>query len=105
MQWVRMGEGNVGIREYAKKYRDLCPGRAFSLEVIVTQPRLFAIADPNFWEPYRKTPAWEFARFLALADRGQPHPSPPPVSKEAGVEREREDLEASIRFAHAELGV
>jgi len=105
VQWVRMGEGNVGIREYAKKYQELCPGRAFSLEVIVTRPRMFAYGDPKFWEAYRKTPAWEFARFLALADKGQPHASPPPVSTEAGIEREREDLEASIRFAYDELGI
>ena len=106
VQWVRMGEGNIGIREYAKRYQQLCPGRAFSLEVIVTQPRYFAYGDPNFWEAYRNTPAWEFARFLALADKGEPHaPIPPPASKEAGVEREREDLEASVGFAHAELGI
>jgi sugar phosphate isomerase/epimerase len=105
VQWVRMGEGNIGIRDYAKKYRELCPGRAFSLEVIVTNARMFAIDEPGFWEPYRKTPAWEFARFLTLADKGQPHASVQPVSKEAAVEREREDLEASIRFAHEELGI
>jgi sugar phosphate isomerase/epimerase len=106
VQWVRMGEGNIGIREYAKKYRELCPGRAFSLEVIVTGPRLFAVDDPKFWDGYRQTPAWEFARFLALADKGQPHqPPPPPASKEAGINREREDLEAGIRFAHDELGI
>ncbi len=106
VEWVRMGEGNVGIREYTRRFQELCPGRPFSLEVIVTQPRYFAYGDPNFWEPYRKTPAWEFARFLALADKGAPHaPIAPPASKEAGVEREREDLEASIRFAHDELGI
>jgi sugar phosphate isomerase/epimerase len=106
VEWVRMGEGNVGIREYTRRFQELCPGRPFSLEVIVTQPRYFAYGDPNFWEPYRKTPAWEFARFLSLADKGAPHaPIAPPASKEAGVEREREDLEASIRFAHDELGI
>jgi sugar phosphate isomerase/epimerase len=106
VEWVRMGEGNVGIREYTRRFQELCPGRPFSLEVIVTQPRYFAYGDPNFWEPYRKTPAWEFARFLALADKGAPHASiTQPASKEAGVEREREDLEASIRFAHEELGI
>ena len=106
VQWVRMGEGNIGIREYARKYRELCPGRAFSLEVIVTQPRTFAYGDPKFWDAYRNTPAWEFARFLALADKGQPRPPrPAPASKEAGVTREREDLEASIRFVHDELGI
>jgi hypothetical protein len=67
---------------------------------------MFTIEDPKFWEAYRKTPAWEFARFLTLADKGQPHTAvAPPASKEAGIEREREDLEASIRFAHEELGI
>lgn len=106
VQWVRMGEGNIGIREYAKRYRELCPGRAFSLETIVTQPRYFAYGEPGFWDGYRKTPAWEFARFLALADNGLPHPViPPPASKQEGVEREREDLEAGVRFTHGELGI
>jgi sugar phosphate isomerase/epimerase len=106
VQWVRMGEGNIGIREYARRFQELCPGRPFSLEVIVTQPRYYAYGEPGFWDPYRKTPAWEFARFLALADKGTPHTAvPPPATKEAGVEREREDLEASIRFAHEELGI
>jgi sugar phosphate isomerase/epimerase len=106
VEWVRMGEGSVGIREYTRRFQELCPGRPFSLEVIVTQPRYFAYGDPDFWEPYRKTPAWEFARFLALADKGVRHaPIAPPASMEAGVEREREDLESSIRFAHEELGV
>jgi len=27
--WVRMGEGNVGIRQYVKKYAALCPGGRF----------------------------------------------------------------------------
>jgi sugar phosphate isomerase/epimerase len=106
VQWVRMGEGNVGIKEYTRRFQELCPGRPFSLEVIVTQPRYFAYGDKDFWEPYRKTPAWEFARFLALADKGAPHaPIPQTASKEAGAEREREDLEGSIRFAHGELGI
>jgi hypothetical protein len=101
-----MGEGNIGIREYAKKYRELCPGRAFSLEVIVSSPRIFAIEEPKFWDTYRKTPAWEFARFLTLADKGQPHADiPPAASKEAGIEREREDLEASIEYTRKLLGL
>src|SRR5258708_13696799 len=103
-----MGEGNIGIRDYSRKFRDLCPGRAFSLEVIVTGPRMFDVDDPTFWDGYRHTPAWEFARFLALADKGKPHespPPPPPASKEAGVARGREAPEATIRFPHDELGI
>jgi len=97
VRWVRMGEGNVAIDEYVKKFARLCPGRTLSLEIIVTPPRIFAVLDPKFWEPYRKMPAWEFSRFLALAERGKPLEEPP-VPKEQAVEKERLDLEVSIRY-------
>lgn len=97
--WVRMGEGNVGIDDYVRKYVELCPGRALSLEVIVVgQPRIYPYHDPKFWEAYRKTPAWEFARFESLVAKGKPHPNPPPVAKGQAAEREREDFEASMRY-------
>lgn len=98
VRWVRMGEGNVNIQEYCRKYTELCPGRALSLEVIVTGPRIFPFLDPKFWEGYRTTPAWQFSRYLALADRGKPLPADPPVPKEKVAEREREDLEISFRY-------
>jgi sugar phosphate isomerase/epimerase len=103
--WTRMGEGNVGIREYTKKFQQLCPGKPFSLEIIVTQPRYYAYREAKFWDAYRRTPAWEFARFLKIAESGKPYRGLPPAPKEQAAQREREDLEASIRFAHEELGV
>jgi sugar phosphate isomerase/epimerase len=95
VRWVRMGEGNVGIDEWVKKYLELCPGKALSLEIIVTGPRLFRIFDAGFWEGYRNVPAWEFARFLAIAERGKSLPFTPAPKQQAAA-REREDLEASI---------
>jgi len=103
--WVRMGEGNVGIEEYVRKYQALCPGRALSLEVIVTPPRIFAFEDAKFWEAYRSTPAWEFERFLAIAEKGTPRPKAEPVPKELAAQREREDLEASLRYTHKLLNI
>jgi sugar phosphate isomerase/epimerase len=104
VSWVRMGEGNVGIDEYVRKYIRLCSGRALSLEVIVVpQPRIFAYHDAKFWDPYRKTPAWEFARFLKLVDGGKPHPNPAPVEKGKAAEREREDFEVSMRYTQGLL--
>ena len=103
VQWVRMGDGNVGIADYIHKFAERCPGKALSLEVIVTGPRPFNYLDPKFWEAYRKTPAWEFARFLALAEKGTPRPPAPPVPREAAAAREREDLEASIRWTRQAL--
>ena len=67
---------------------------------MVGQPRIYAYHDPKFWEPYRKTPAWEFARFLALVDRGTPAVPPPAIS---AMTREREDVEASLRWTKALL--
>jgi sugar phosphate isomerase/epimerase len=95
--WTRMGEGNVNIDDYVHKYARLCPGRALSMECIVTGARIFAYKDPKFWDAYRTTPAWEFERFVAIAERGQPR-TIPPVPKELAQQKEREDLEASIAY-------
>lgn len=97
VRWVRMGEGNVGIDSYVRKYAELCPGRALSMECIVTGPRIFAYRDAKFWDAYRHTPAWEFERFIAIAEEGKPLPYDPP-SKENAAQREREDLEASLTY-------
>jgi hypothetical protein len=74
-----------------------------SLEVIVNGPRSYNFLAPQFWDAFRKTPAWEFARFLALAEKGKPREAPPRVSREAAVARQLEDVEASIRWTKAFL--
>ena len=103
VEWVRMGEGNIGMEDYIREYAAKCSGRALSLEVIVMGPRAFNYRDPKFWDAYRQTPAWEFARFLALADKGTPREAPPRLSGPAAAARELEDVEASIRWTRAFL--
>ena len=71
-----MGEGNVGIDDYCRKYAELCPGRALSLESIVMGPRIFAYRDPKFWDAYRDIPAWNFERFAEIAEAGKPYAIP-----------------------------
>jgi hypothetical protein len=93
-----MGEGNIAIEEYVRKYAEKCPGRALSLEIIVTGPRMYNYRDPKFWDAYRATPAWEFSRFLALAEKGTPKEAPSRMQGEAAQAREREDLEKSIAW-------
>lgn len=99
--WTRMGEGNVDIARYIRTYVERCPGRALSLEIIVSpEPRIHAHREPGFWDAYQHTPAWEFDRFEALADAGSPYlvtPASDPVA------REREDVEASLRWTKAFL--
>lgn len=96
--WVRMGEGNIGIDRYVRKYAEWCAGKALSLEVIVTGPRVFAYRKPEFWARYQTTPAWEFERFTNLVDVGKPRPAQSPVPKEQVAQRQREDLEASLVY-------
>ncbi|HEY3841147.1 MAG TPA: TIM barrel protein [Bryobacteraceae bacterium] len=97
VSWVRMGEGNVNIEDYVHKYARLCPGKALSMECIVMGPRMFPYRDPKFWDAYRTTPAWEFERFVEIAERGKARESKP-VPKEMAAQKEREDLEASIAY-------
>jgi sugar phosphate isomerase/epimerase len=97
--WVRMGEGNVGIDEYVREYLELCPGRALSLEIIISpQPRLFPFHEEGFWDAYRAVPAWQFARFLKIAARGTPPVFRPLHVGETVAARERADLESSLLY-------
>jgi sugar phosphate isomerase/epimerase len=98
VRWVRMGEGNIGMERYLRDYMDLCPGRAMSLEVIVTGPRIFPWRKPEFWEIYRRTPAWEFARFASLTESGKPQSGYVNPPRDRAAEVEREDYEASVRW-------
>jgi 3-oxoisoapionate decarboxylase len=104
VRWTRMGEGNVGIADYIAEYVRRCPGKAASLEVIVTaQPRLFNYAAPGLWSRYRDQPAWEFARFLALADKGTPVLEPPTDSAEDPATTNLANVEASIGWMRSLL--
>lgn len=103
VSWTRMGEGNMGIEDYIRTYIQKCPGRAVSLEVIVTRPRMFNYFEPSFWAPYRQTPAWEFAQFVSLVDKGVPRATPPPIPKDEVAAREVQDVEASIRWTQGFL--
>lgn len=102
VRWVRMGEGNVDIEGYVRRFAELCPGKTLALEVIVTGARVFRCFAPSFWDAYRKTPAWEFARFMAFAERGRPQ-EVPRVPKEQAAARELEDVEASLEWVRKAL--
>jgi len=104
VRWTRMGDGNMGMEDYLRTYIAKCPGKAVSLEVIVSgNPRMVRYQDPQFWDLYRNTPAWEFARFVALCDKGTPSPAPAPDPSLTPAQRQLADVEASIKWTQAFL--
>ena len=116
VQWVAMGEGNVGIEAVAKRYGELCPGKPFSLEIINTRsPRMFDYWTEEFWDAYRDVPASFLARFQKLARNGEPYtrvpPAPPGASPDSAefkafmVEQERRDVEQAVAYSRDVLGL
>jgi sugar phosphate isomerase/epimerase len=104
VRWTRMGDGNMGMEDYLRTYIAKCPGRAVSLEVIVTpQPRVMNYRNPQFWDIYRNTPAWEFARFLALCEKGTPSLEPAGDPAVTPAARQLASVEDSIRWTQAFL--
>jgi 3-oxoisoapionate decarboxylase len=99
VRWVNMGDGNVDIDGWIRKFIQAKPGLPIIFENLVSgSPRIHAIYDPKFWDNWRQMPAWEFSRFLAVADKGTPKPAVPrPAGKTAGQQK-IEDLETCVRY-------
>ena len=105
VRWVNMGEGNVDIDGWIKKFVAAKPGLPIIFENLVSgNPRIHRIYDVKFWDNWRKMPASELARFVAVAEKGVPKPATPrPESKTAGQQR-IEDLEVCVKYTRELLG-
>jgi 3-oxoisoapionate decarboxylase len=99
VRWVNMGEGNVDIDGWIRKFIQAKPGMPIIFENLVSaNPRIHRIYDPKFWENWRRMPAWELSRFLAVAEKGTPKlATPRPEGKTAGQQR-IDDLEVCVRY-------
>ena len=116
VQWVAMGDGTIGIDEWARLFQEKCPDSSFTLEIITgSPPRVLNYLEPAFWEAYPDTPAAEFARFLELVRKGQPFMGPmltvdrrgdlPPEYQAALAAHQRLDLERSVRYCRDVLDI
>lgn len=116
-QWVALGDGNVNFVEFTRRFRELCPQSSMQLEIITGRPpRVLPYLEQGFWKAFPKTPASEFAQFVALAKTGKPYMGamviedisgkhPDPVMAEALKEQQRIDLERSFEFARKSMNV
>jgi sugar phosphate isomerase/epimerase len=116
VQWVAMGDGNIGIEEWAERYKTLCPDRPFTLEIITGGvPKVLNYLEDEYWTAYPQSKASEFARFERLVRRGTPTmgtvvmitrgESVPPEYEAARVAQERYDLERSVEYCRTVLGI
>lgn len=109
-QWVPMGEGNVDWKAYADRFAGLCPGVPFVIEVISEYGKPVPFLKKDFWKPYPRARARDFARFLAFAKRG--HATPPPFKVPDGADKneyarqfQKEQLERSLKYCRETLGL
>jgi 3-oxoisoapionate decarboxylase len=109
VQWTAMGEGTVDFKRFIERFAELCPGVPIQLEIISGSPRALPYLKEEFWKPYPKARASEFARFVALAKRGKPIDR---VKLPEGEERkpaeqrfQKAELERSIKYCKEVLGL
>jgi sugar phosphate isomerase/epimerase len=115
-QWVCMGEGNIGIKTWTKRFQYLCPDKTYSLEIInLRTPRIFPYRRSDFWKHYKDVPVSVLTGFLNIAQQGKPYSNislapqeakPDSVTpKELLAEQERRDVEQAVRYARETLHI
>jgi 3-oxoisoapionate decarboxylase len=114
-QWVALGDGSVDFKRFVELYKKLCPQASVQLEIITgRKPQVLPYLEPDFWKAFPKTPAAEFARFVALAKSGRPFmgdmivagTGKQPAAIEAALkEQQKVDLERSLEYAKKVLGL
>lgn len=105
--WTAVGEGSVDMKAYARRFAELAPAAPFIMEIISGFARGFPYLKPEFWPPYEKVRAPEFARFVALAKKGKAIPGfkPEGDKKKAEQEYQKAELERSLRYCREVIGI
>lgn len=99
MRWVNMGEGNVDIDGWIKKFVRMRPGVPVTFENLPSaKPRIIPVFDPKTYEYFPKMPAADLAGFLALAERGKLVPAVPPAAAKTRGQQQCDDLEVCVRY-------
>jgi hypothetical protein len=104
-----MGDGYMDLKTYFKRFAELCPGVPVHIETISDSRGPFPYLKPEFWAPYAKMPAADFARFVALARKGKPFTA---VKNPEGANRteteqlgQKAEIERSINYCQRVLGL
>jgi 3-oxoisoapionate decarboxylase len=108
-RWAAMGEGQVDFKAYFARYAELCPNAPVVLEIISEFAKPLPYLKDDFWGPYSKVRAREFAKYVALAKRGTPRE---PFKNPTGADRQqalqayqKAELERSLKYCREVLGL
>ena len=117
-QWVPMGEGDIDLTSIFALLREHAPDAPIDLEIITGREPTFIPyfnSDSEYWNLFPTMLARDFARFVALAERGRAAPYsqltvPPGGHRAAPVGREdafraqqRQHLEQSVKYCRNEF--
>jgi sugar phosphate isomerase/epimerase len=115
IQWVAMGDGNIGIKDWAEQYKAQCSNIPFTLEIITgSPPRVLNYLEDDFWSAFPNARASEFACFERLVRKGLPFMGTmvmvgggdiPPEYRAAQIAQQRFDLERSVKYCREVLGL
>ncbi len=109
VQWTAMGDGQIDLKAYFARFRELCPGVPVHIETISGFSRPFPYLTPDFWKAWPDMRAASFARFEALASRGTPREAwqPPPGADRTKAEQDyqRGEIERSLTYCRDVLGL
>lgn len=111
VEWVDLGAGDARVEEMARRYARLCPGRPFSLEIILYPPIPLPFRRPDFMERYRDVPEWMLEEFRQWVHSATLRASSRETSQPAGrttpgaAEQERAAVEAAMAYARSALGL
>jgi sugar phosphate isomerase/epimerase len=99
VRWVNMGEGNVDIDGWVKKFVRMHPDQPVTFENLVSgEARIIRVFDPETFKDFPKMPASDLSRYLALAERGKPVPPVPATPGKSRGSQQCEDLEVCVRY-------
>ena len=109
LQWTALGEGQVDLKTFFKRFAEVCPNVPVQLETISGRPIPVPYWRDEFWEAYPKARTREFMRFLAMVQAGSPRlpfqVPPGGDAKRTEQEYHKAELERSIRYCKDVLGL
>jgi len=101
VSWTAMGRGLIDWPTFFATFNTFCPEVPIHVETITGVPHEFPFLQPDFWSVFPNVPAADFARFIAMTQRGKPVETPRIEGREAQQHFQRAEFEASIAYCRS----